>query len=124
MYEVYEKLRNRKGVTDYQVAKDTGITTATLSSWKKGTYTPKQVKMQKLADYFGVSLEYMMTGKDLAKQSTSGNTYYFSDKAAEIAQELFDNPDLMILFDAARGCRQEDLQIAARILEKFKKSKD
>ena len=32
----------------------------TLSEWKKGTYTPKQDKLQKIADYFGVTLDYLM----------------------------------------------------------------
>ena len=34
MYSVFEKLLKEKGVTAYKVAKDTGVTTATLSSWK------------------------------------------------------------------------------------------
>ena len=33
-------------------------------NWKQGKYTPKQDKLQKIADYFGVSLEYLMTGKE------------------------------------------------------------
>ena len=31
---------------------------------KAGRYTPKQDKMQKIADYFGVSIEYLMTGEE------------------------------------------------------------
>lgn len=58
------QLLSKYGVTAYKVAKETGITTATLSNWKQGKYTPKQDKLQKIADYFGVSLEYLMTGKE------------------------------------------------------------
>ena len=69
MYEIFEQLLFKYGVTAYKVAKETGITTATLSNWKQGRYTPKQDKLQKIADYFGVSLEYLMTGKeDVAKE--------------------------------------------------------
>ena len=64
MYEIFEQLLFKYGVTAYKVAKETGITTATLSNWKQGKYTPKQDKLQKIADYFGVSLEYLMTGKE------------------------------------------------------------
>lgn len=64
MYEIFEKLLKEHGVTAYRVAKETGVTTATLTSWKQGKYTPKPEKMQKIADYFGVSLSYLMTGKD------------------------------------------------------------
>lgn len=64
MYEIFERLLSEHGVTAYRVAKETGVTTATLTNWKKGKYTPKQDKLQKIADYFGVSIEYLMTGKD------------------------------------------------------------
>lgn len=64
MYEIFEQLLSKYGVTAYKVAKETGITTATLTNWKQGRYTPKQDKLQKIADYFGVSLEYLMTGKE------------------------------------------------------------
>lgn len=65
MYDIFQKLLDERGVTAYRVAKETGVGTATLSSWKNGKYTPKPDKMQKLADYFGVSLEYLMTGKEI-----------------------------------------------------------
>ncbi len=60
MYQKYEKLRNDKGVTDYEVSKQTKISTATLSEWKKGTYQPKIDKIMILADYFGVSVTYFL----------------------------------------------------------------
>lgn len=64
MYEIFEKLLKERGITAYRVSKETGVTTATLTSWKQGKYTPKTEKMQKIADYFGVSLSYLMTGKE------------------------------------------------------------
>ena len=67
MYEIFEQLLSKYGVTAYRVAKETGITTATLTNWKQGKYTPKQDKLQKIADYFGVSLDYLMTGNTTEK---------------------------------------------------------
>ena len=43
-----------------EVAKATGIATATLTEWKKGTYTPKVDKLQAIAKYFGVSVGYFL----------------------------------------------------------------
>lgn len=64
MYEVFQKLCEEKGVTVYKVCKETGISTASISNWKAGRYTIKTDKLQKLADYFGVTLEYLTTGED------------------------------------------------------------
>jgi len=64
MYEIFERLLNQAGVTAYRVSKETGIGASTFSDWKKGRSTPKQEKLQKIADYFGVSVDYLMTGKN------------------------------------------------------------
>lgn len=69
MYRIFEELCELKGVTPYRVCKETGLTTATISNWKAGRYTPKQDKLQKIADYFGVTIEYLMTGKKDEVQS-------------------------------------------------------
>ena len=60
MYEIFAQLCKQHGVTPYKVSKETGVSQPTLSEWKKGTYTPKQDKLQKIADYFGVTLDYLM----------------------------------------------------------------
>ncbi len=60
MYKKFAELLDKTNKTAYQVSKDTGISTATLSSWKKGEYTPKLDKLKILADYFGVSIEYFI----------------------------------------------------------------
>ncbi|WP_342756785.1 helix-turn-helix transcriptional regulator [Kineothrix sedimenti] len=64
MYRIFEELCTKNNVTPYKVCKETGLTTSTISNWKAGRYVPKQDKMQKIADYFGVSLEYLTTGTD------------------------------------------------------------
>lgn len=56
-YEIYARMRDARGVSDYAVAKATGIDPATISGWKMGKYTPKLDKLKKIADYFGVSVE-------------------------------------------------------------------
>lgn len=62
MYEYFDRLLKINHITAYQVAKATGIATATLSDWKKGRSTPKQDKLQKIADYFHVPLSYLLSG--------------------------------------------------------------
>ncbi len=61
MYEKYAALRDAKGVTDYRVAADLGFSRTTLCDWGKGKFTPKLDKLKKLADYFGVTLEELIS---------------------------------------------------------------
>lgn len=114
MYEIFEHLCDINGVTPYKVCKETGITTATISNWKAGRYTPKTDKMQKIADYFGVSVEYLMTGK-----TEENEGYYINDDARELAQFLFENPDYKVLFDASRKVKREDLQFVKEMIERL-----
>jgi len=67
MYERFEELLNQRAITAYQVSKDTGIATATLSEWKHGRYKPKADKLKILADYFGVTIEYFLEKTDQDK---------------------------------------------------------
>ena len=60
MYEKFQKLLDKSNKTAYQVAQDTGVSTATLSHWKNGNYVPKIDKIKILADYFKVPIEYFL----------------------------------------------------------------
>lgn len=123
MYEIFKKLCEQNGVTHADVSKATGVAKATLSEWKKGTYTPKTDKLQKIAEYFGVTIEYLMTGQHPEQTSESGKKYYFDDTTAAAAQELFEEPGLRLLFDAARGSDPEALKLAADMLRRMKGEK-
>lgn len=117
MYEIFELLCNKNNVTPYRVCKETGLTTATISNWKAGRYVPKQDKLQKIADYFNVSLEYLMTGEE----KEGGERYYLNDETAQMAQKLFENKELRVLFDAAQDASPEDLKTTYDMLMALKK---
>lgn len=65
MYDIFERLLKERGCKAADVAKATGIHPSTFSDWKKGKSVPKQDKMLKIAEFFGVSVEYLATGKDM-----------------------------------------------------------
>lgn len=57
IYRRYATLRDRAGVSDYAVGKETGVPASTLTEWKNEKYTPKADKLMRIARYFGVSIE-------------------------------------------------------------------
>ena len=60
MYKKYLELRDKRGITDYKVALDTGIPQSTFTDWKSGRSKPKVDKLKILANYFGVTIEYFL----------------------------------------------------------------
>lgn len=63
-YDIFENLLSMHRTTVYRVSKETGISPTTFTDWKNGRSAPKADKLKRIADYFGVSLEYMMGGKE------------------------------------------------------------
>lgn len=59
-YSQYLKLREARGVTDYRVAKDIGVSNSFFPSWKQGIRHPKLETLYKIAQYFGVPLEFFV----------------------------------------------------------------
>ena len=70
MYEVFEQLLQKHNITAYKVAKEAGVTQTALSNWKSGRSTPTTKTLKKIADYFGVTVDYLMTGKEAQKEKT------------------------------------------------------
>lgn len=60
MYSKFVELLQKRKMTPYQVAKATGISQSTLSDWKTGRAKPKADKLLKLAEYFGVTVDYFL----------------------------------------------------------------
>ena len=118
MYENYAKIRDSKGLKDSDVAKGTGIRSSVFSDWKKGRYSLKYDKLQKIAEFLGVTTD-QLTGVQTDVQREG---YYVNEDTTRTAQQIFEDPYLRILFDAAQDSRPEDLQMAADLLRRLKKT--
>lgn len=111
MYKIYCELRDLKGVKDADVVNATGITKSTFSEWKKGKYMPKIDKLKKIADYFGVSLEYLTTGKDDR----------FSDENIDLDIMLLTNDNIRTLVERYNKLNDEKKDMLIKYLELLEK---
>lgn len=72
-YDRFISLCDKRGVTPVQVRKELGISQSTMASWKSRSLTPNAATLAKLADYFNVTIDYLldisdMTGKTVTFQ--------------------------------------------------------
>ena len=97
------------------LCKYVGINQNNFTNWKRRGTEPPATLLPLFAEFLNVSVDYLITGEEKEQ-------YYLDPEAAALAQEIFDNPNLKILFDATRDVSKEDLemvvQIAQRLLEK------
>ena len=108
MYEIFVQLLDRPGKKASDVAKATGIPSSTFSDWKKGKSSPKAEKLQKIADYFGVSVDYLMTGKDELdekKNPYSNLKGIYLSYAKEAQDSGIDPDDIRLAIDTIKRLR-------------------
>ena len=106
MYEIFAKLLEEKGLKAADVTRGTGIKSPVFSEWKKGKSKPNTEKMIKIANFLGVSVEYLTTGKEPEGEGK----YYLNEETAQVAQEIFENKELRALFDVQKDMDPEDLR--------------
>lgn len=115
-YEKFAKLCELKNVRPGTVSKETGVSTATLTSWKQGKYTPKPDKLAKIAKFFGVSIDYFYG----VEKNEHHDEYYVNKETAEMAQAIFEDHYLRTLFDEAKDSAPDDIKMAADFLKRLK----
>lgn len=57
-YDKFEQLLTYRKIRTSDVCSATGISAPTFSDWKRGKSCPKTDKLIKIANFFGVSVEY------------------------------------------------------------------
>lgn len=88
-------LLNKKGKSQTDIARLLNVRPTTVSEWKKGKYTPTVEHCVTLADYFGVSLDYLITGREprgapvqqIIGNNNSNNTAIAGDVAGAVLTE-------------------------------------
>lgn len=106
-----KSLCEQRGISIAKLERDCGFSNGYIRGLRRGMLPSDRAQV--IADYFGITLEYLLTGKE--KQG-----YYYNEETAKVAQELFENPDLRMLFDAGRNATPEQLRMAAQMLRMFK----
>lgn len=105
--ERIKALCKSKGISINKLEMDCGVAKGYVSKLDKST--PNATKLQILADHLNVSLDYLITGNE-------DNTYYLDSDTKDIAQKIFENKDLRLLFDAAKDASADDLNTVHAML--------
>lgn len=114
-YEIYERLCQQIGMKPHAVAREAGVSSATITNWKNGAYTPKEDKRKLLADRLGVSLHYLDTGV-IEDAPTIDN------EDRNLLQILRDNPKLKGLLAIGHELSEDDFNAVKDYAERLRRS--
>ena len=109
---------DKQGKTRTEMCEALGVKYTTFTDWVKGNTYPRIDKIELMANYFGISKA------DLVEDKKIEESYYTNPETAQIAQEIYENKDLSLLFDAARDAKPEDLQTVHTMLLALKKKEN
>ena len=97
-YEVIKDLCDKAQLPVTVLEKKLGFSRGSILKMKTATVANAD-RIKAIADYFGVSQDYIMTGKT--------EEYYLNPKTAAEAQEMFEDPEMRTLFHMKRNMSPE-----------------
>lgn len=117
-YDTFLYLCNQNNISPSAAALDMGFQKSVVTRWKGGTI-PRDANLQKVADYFGVSVDYLLNGE--TKKSPAVKTE--DDELSEYLEELKNREEMRMLFSLAKNATKEDVQRAVAIIEALRGQK-
>ena len=92
-YNNYVNLCNIKGLSPSAAAEAMGFKRSVVSRWSKGTQ-PRQATLQKIADYFGVTVEYLSgEAEDQNKKPGQSNLAGLSEEKQQLIKVILEMTD-------------------------------
>lgn len=104
-YALCEKANKKPNV----VAKELQVSSGIITKWKAGS-VPSGASLEKLADYFGVSTDYLL-GRDVPDREIEDM------ELREILDYCANRPEGKMLFSLAKGASADDVRQAIKIIE-------
>lgn len=121
MLQKIEKIMLEKGYSKADLARGSDLPYTTIAGlWTKGTENAKRSTIIKLARFLGVSLDYL-ADDDFSEEESS---YYLDPEVAAMAEELKNNPQYRVLFDASRKVSKKDMEMIIDLVKRMAKEDD
>ena len=106
-------LIQEKGVTRTKFLSQLGLGKNQLNYWEKHLNVPNDVTVKAIADYFNVSVDYLLGKTDKREKPTVN----LDDELNEYLEELKNRDEMRMLFSLAKGSTKKDVEAAVKIIE-------
>lgn len=112
-YDSFVSLCEDRGVSPSKVLDALGMSRGSLFRWKNGG-APRNEYKKKIADYFGITVPELMSGKiNTAPAEAEAD----DDEMAELLEAIRRRPDLKVLFSLSKKATPEDVKKTIKIIK-------
>lgn len=118
--ENIKKIMKRKHMGNKELAEKSGVPLGTLNKIIYGdTPNPSVDTVRSIARALNCSLDEL-----LEDNFSEHHEYFLDSESAKIAQEIYENPELRLLFDTTRKVDPEDLKLISKMVSKMVKEEN
>jgi transcriptional regulator with XRE-family HTH domain len=116
-----KKRREELGMTQEDLAAALGYKSkSSINKIELGVQNLKQSKIKAIADALSTTPAYIMGWDEEFDQAADDTHHYIIDPDAEkMIVDMYENPDLRVVFDCARKVKPQDLEQVAKLIKTF-----
>lgn len=111
-FDIFFELCKKKGISCKKAAEDIGLSNSITTKWKKTGATPGGDTLNRIADYFDVSVDYLLGNEKEKKPLVNGD-----EELTDYLEMLKNRPECRMLFQLTKNAKKEDVEAAVRIIE-------
>ena len=120
-YDLFCRLCQEKGVSVTRATVDMGLSRTIGSKWKRTGATPNGETLSRIAEYFGVTTDYLLRGGQLPETEQAAIDTV-DDDLREYLEELRNRPEKRLLFSVTKNATRSQIEAIVRMIEEMQSS--
>ncbi len=106
--------REKQNLTREELAASLKIKYSTLANYENNVRQPDFTTLKRIASILMVSTDYLLGTQEVTEN------HYVDPQVALYAQEILQNPELKILFDASKKISKKDMDFVVDLVQRMK----
>ncbi len=116
--QTLKRLMDREGLSNYQLAKELDCHQTSVKNWLCGS-KPQKLMLKNIADYFGVSVDYLL-GND---QKEKAPIDVVDEDLRDYLDELRNRPEMRMLFSTTKTATKAQIEAIVKMVEEMQGDK-
>lgn len=122
------ELRKNCGLTMKELGAEIGVAESTISQYETGKRQPDYETLLKLGEFFGVSVDYLLTGDENKKAPTQEGERdhaidHVDEELKDYLDELRNRSEMRMLFSVAKNANKQKIEAIVKFIEGLEEQK-